>query len=63
MRPHGSERRVLGESDCPWGLLDGLNDAAPAVSLTFRWARNVMGPRFAAAHPAVCPGDLHGHAR
>jgi len=29
------ERRVIGMSDCLWGLLDGLNDAGLAVSLTF----------------------------
>jgi predicted choloylglycine hydrolase len=28
-------RRVLGMSDCLWGLLDGMNDAGLAVSLTF----------------------------
>ena len=28
-------RRVLGSSDCLWGLLDGMNDAGLAVSLTF----------------------------
>jgi predicted choloylglycine hydrolase len=28
-------RRVLGTLDCLWGLLDGLNDAGLAVSLTF----------------------------
>lgn len=28
-------RRVLGMSDCLWGLLDGCNDAGLAVSLTF----------------------------
>jgi predicted choloylglycine hydrolase len=28
-------RRVLGMSDCLWGLLDGINDAGLAVSLTF----------------------------
>jgi predicted choloylglycine hydrolase len=28
-------RRVIGMSDCLWGLLDGLNDAGLAVSLTF----------------------------
>jgi predicted choloylglycine hydrolase len=28
-------RRVLGTSDCLWGLLDGLNDAGLAISLTF----------------------------
>jgi predicted choloylglycine hydrolase len=30
---HG--RRVLGMLDCLWGLLDGVNDAGLAVSLTF----------------------------
>ena len=29
------ERRVIGMSDCLWGLLDGVNDAGLAVSLTF----------------------------
>ncbi|MGO9750255.1 MAG: C45 family autoproteolytic acyltransferase/hydolase [Solirubrobacteraceae bacterium] len=29
------DRRVLGMSDCLWGLLDGINDAGLAVSLTF----------------------------
>jgi predicted choloylglycine hydrolase len=28
-------RRVLGMSDCLWGLLDGINDAGLAVSLAF----------------------------
>lgn len=28
-------RRVIGSSDCLWGLLDGMNDAGLAVSLTF----------------------------
>lgn len=27
-------RRVIGSSDCLWGLLDGMNDAGLAVSLT-----------------------------
>ena len=27
--------RVLGMSDCLWGLLDGMNDAGLAASLTF----------------------------
>jgi predicted choloylglycine hydrolase len=30
-----SGRRVLGMSDCLWGLLDGMNDAGLAVSLAF----------------------------
>jgi predicted choloylglycine hydrolase len=29
------DRRVIGMSDCLWGLLDGMNDAGLAVSLTF----------------------------
>jgi predicted choloylglycine hydrolase len=28
-------RRVIGSSDCLWGLLDGMNDAGLAVSLAF----------------------------
>jgi predicted choloylglycine hydrolase len=28
-------RRVMGMSDCLWGLLDGMNDAGLVVSLTF----------------------------
>ncbi len=28
-------RRVLGMLDCLWGLLDGVNDAGLAISLTF----------------------------
>ena len=29
------ERRVIGMSDCLWGLLDGMNDRGLTVSLTF----------------------------
>ena len=32
---HWGERRVIGMSDCLWGLLDGMNDRGLAVSLTF----------------------------
>jgi predicted choloylglycine hydrolase len=39
------ERRVLGSSDCLWGLLDGMNDAGLAVSLTFG-GRRVLGEGF-----------------
>jgi predicted choloylglycine hydrolase len=35
------ERRVIGMSDCLWGLLDGINDAGLAVSLTFGGRRDV----------------------
>jgi len=33
--------RVIGMSDCLWGLLDGVNDAGLAVSLTFGGRRDV----------------------
>ena len=39
------ERRVIGSSDCLWGLLDGMNDAGLAVSLTFG-GRRVVGDGF-----------------
>jgi predicted choloylglycine hydrolase len=38
-------RRVLGTGDCLWGLLDGMNDAALAVSLAFG-GRPGSGPGF-----------------
>lgn len=41
-----SGRRVIGMSDCMWGLLDGVNDDGLAVSLTFG-GRAVTGPGFA----------------
>jgi predicted choloylglycine hydrolase len=34
-------RRVIGMSDCLWGLLDGINDDGLAVSLTFGGRRDV----------------------
>jgi predicted choloylglycine hydrolase len=39
------ERRVIGTSDCLWGLLDGMNDVGLAVSLTFG-GRRVLGDGF-----------------
>ena len=39
------ERRVVGMSDCLWGLLDGMNDTGLAVSLTFG-GRRVLGDGF-----------------
>lgn len=39
-------RKVLGTGDCLWGLLDGMNDAGLAVSLTFG-GRPGSGPGFA----------------
>ena len=38
-------RRVLGTGDCLWGLVDGLNDAGLAVSLTFG-GRRAIGEGF-----------------
>jgi predicted choloylglycine hydrolase len=35
------KRRVIGMSDCLWGLLDGVNDAGLAISLTFGGRRDV----------------------
>jgi predicted choloylglycine hydrolase len=34
-------RRVVGMSDCLWGLVDGMNDAGLAVSLAFGGRRTV----------------------
>jgi len=39
------DRRVIGMSDCFWGLLDGMNDAGLALSLTFG-GRRVLGDGF-----------------
>lgn len=39
------QRRVIGMSDCLWGLLDGMNDAGLAVSLTFG-GRRALGDGF-----------------
>ncbi len=39
------KHRVIGMSDCLWGLLDGMNDAGLAVSLTFG-GRRVLGDGF-----------------
>jgi predicted choloylglycine hydrolase len=39
-------RRVIGMSDCLWGLLDGMNDDGLAVSLAFG-GRRPTGPGFA----------------
>lgn len=38
-------RRVIGMSDCLWGLLDGMNDAGLAASLAFG-GRRVVGTGF-----------------
>jgi predicted choloylglycine hydrolase len=39
------DRRVIGMSDCLWGLLDGMNEHGLAVSLTFG-GRPVLGDGF-----------------
>ena len=39
------KHRVIGMSDCLWGLLDGMNDAGLVVSLTFG-GRRVLGDGF-----------------
>jgi predicted choloylglycine hydrolase len=39
------DRRVIGTSDCLWGLLDGMNEDGLAVSLTFG-GRRVLGDGF-----------------
>jgi predicted choloylglycine hydrolase len=44
----GYLRNVIGTSDCLWGLLDGINDAGLAVSLTFG-GRRQHGPGFGIA--------------
>jgi predicted choloylglycine hydrolase len=41
-------RRVIGSSDCLWGLLDGMNDAGLAISLAFGGRRGLRHP---ADHP------------
>jgi predicted choloylglycine hydrolase len=45
MRTAWTGRRVIGTIDCLWGLLDGVNDAGLAVSLTFG-GRRVIGHGF-----------------
>jgi predicted choloylglycine hydrolase len=45
MRTAWLGRRLVGMSDCLWGLLDGINDAGLAVSLTFG-GRRVVGDGF-----------------
>ena len=40
-----TEGRVIGMSDCLWGLLDGVNEAGLAASLTFG-GRRVVGDGF-----------------
>jgi len=41
MRTAWLGRRVIGMSDCMWGLLDGMNDAGLALSLSFGGSKAV----------------------
>ncbi len=41
LRTHWSGRAVIGMSDCGWGLMDGVNDAGLAVSISFGGRREV----------------------
>lgn len=45
LRSEWNGRPVLAMSDCLWGVLDGMNDAGLAISLTFG-GRRVTGPGF-----------------
>ncbi|RKF15143.1 hypothetical protein D6850_09875 [Roseovarius spongiae] len=45
MRTHWQGRTVMGTADGLWGLVDGINDAGLAVSLTFG-GRRVVGDGF-----------------
>jgi predicted choloylglycine hydrolase len=45
LRSHWGQRTVLGTSDCGIGLVDGINDAGLALSLTFG-GRRVVGQGF-----------------
>lgn len=45
LRTHWQGRQVMGTSDGLWGLVDGINDAGLAVSLTFG-GRRVVGDGF-----------------
>ena len=57
------DRRVIGMSDCLWGLLDGLNDRGLAVSLTFGGRRDVGRRLRDPARPPLPARDLrHGGA-
>lgn len=45
LRSKWNRRAVLAMTDCLWGVLDGINDAGLAVSLTFG-GRRAIGPGF-----------------
>ena len=45
LRTNWNDRRVIGTSDGMWGLVDGMNDAGLAASLTFG-GRRVVGEGF-----------------
>jgi predicted choloylglycine hydrolase len=52
------DRQVIGMSDCLWGLLDGMNDAGLAISLTFGGRRDV-GDGFAISLALRLEPPLH----
>ncbi len=56
-------RRVLGTSDGLWGLVDGMNDAGLAISLTFG-GRQIVGDGFGLPLIlALCAADLRDGGR
>ena len=56
-------RRVIGMSDCLWGLLDGVNDAGLAVSLAFGGRRVVGRGSACRSSSATCCGSCETVAR
>ena len=54
---------MLGMSDCLWGLLDGVNDAGLAVSLTFGGRRDVGDGFGDPARRALPARDLRRRSR
>lgn len=52
-------RRVIGSSDCLWGLLDGMSDAGLAISLAFAAPRRRFGIRHSADRPLPTRGCRH----
>jgi len=60
MRTAWGGRRVIAVSDCVWGVLDGMNDAGLAVSLSFG-GRRVVGEGFGI--PVVLRYLLQAHER
>ena len=55
-------RRVIGMSDCLWGLLDGINDAGLAASLTFG-GRTAVGDGFGIRSCSLRAGGVRNGCR